>query len=75
MKKRLRKHKLVEPEYNEFEIIEAIYKGKYEKGEIKLEVGHVCPHCMDDYLILINGVEPYSIDHLQCPTCDSTYNL
>lgn len=34
-----------------------------------------CPHCNSDELTLINGNEPYDVDHLQCPTCDSTYTL
>jgi Zn finger protein HypA/HybF involved in hydrogenase expression len=71
MKKKIRKHRLVEPEYNEFEIIEAIYKGRIREGKVKI----LCEHCNSDVLVLINGVEPYSVDHLQCPTCDSTYNL
>ena len=39
------------------------------------KIGDVCPHCEEDKLVLIKGNEPYNIDHLQCPSCDSTYNL
>ena len=72
MKKYVQKHCMV---YNEFEIIETIYREKVEKGLIKLEVGHTCPYCFNNNLDLVEGREPYTIDHLQCPTCDSTYNL
>jgi len=75
MKKRIRKHRLVEPEYNKFEVIVVIYRERVNKGLIKLKVGDVCPHCVEDNLQLAFGVEPYTINHLQCPTCDSTYNL
>ena len=71
MKKRVRKHRLVEPEYNEFEVIEAIIKERLKDGRITRN----CTHCGDGVLEFVNGYQPYTIDHLQCPTCDSTYNL
>ena len=40
-----------------------------------LKVGDVCPHCKDATLDLVKEDFPYNIDHLQCPNCDSTYNL
>jgi transposase-like protein len=33
-----------------------------------------CPHCKKAELCQIMGDEPWTIDHLQCPECDSTYN-
>ena len=33
-----------------------------------------CDHC-NYYLEYIEGCEPYSVGHLQCPNCDSTYVL
>lgn len=71
MKKRIRKHRLVEPEYNEMEVIEAIIKERLKDGRIQRK----CTHCEDGILEFVNGCQPYTIDHLQCPTCDSTYNL
>ena len=35
----------------------------------------ICPHCGGDKLVLIPELEPWYTDHLQCPKCDSTYNL
>lgn len=55
-----------------------------EKNEIK--EGNVCPHCLElvklgyieedeelGVLEFVNGLEPYTVDHLQCSRCDSTY--
>ena len=36
--------------------------------------GDICPHCKKGKLIHIPEVFPYTIDHLQCDKCDSTYN-
>ena len=35
----------------------------------------ICPHCNDDYLELVRGLEPYSVDYFQCCGCDSTYTF
>ena len=71
MKKRIREHKLVEPEYNEFEVVEAIMRERLKDDTIRRN----CNHCNEGVLNYVNGYEPYTIDHLQCPVCDSTYNL
>jgi len=39
------------------------------------KINDLCPHCKKDYLKLTKGNEPYSIDHLTCPDCGSTFNL
>jgi len=44
------------------------------KEKIKPYVGLTCPYCKKGKLIHIPEVFPYTIDHLQCDKCDSTYN-
>jgi len=34
----------------------------------------LCPHCKEADLEEVKGDIPWTIDHLQCPNCDSTYN-
>lgn len=46
------------------------------KNDIKkVKEGDQCPHCKEGKLEIIKGCEPYSIDHLMCDRCDSTYCL
>ena len=33
-----------------------------------------CEHCREGVLEQVKGDAPWSVDHLQCPLCDSTYN-
>jgi transposase-like protein len=35
----------------------------------------LCPHCGLEKVKEVKGDEPYTIDHLICPSCDSTYNI
>ena len=35
----------------------------------------ICPHCKKDNLELSAGDYPYSVEHLICPRCCSTYNI
>jgi hypothetical protein len=41
----------------------------------QLKVGDVCPHCKRGKLELVKEDYPWTTDHLQCDSCDSTYNL
>ena len=34
-----------------------------------------CLHCRSFYLEVVEGDEPYTVAHLQCPDCDSTFVL
>lgn len=43
------------------------------KTYITLMTDSLCPHCKQGNLVSICGVFPYSLDHLQCEKCDSTY--
>ena len=43
---------------------------RYSKLLVKL-----CEHCKEAYLEFIGEDEPYSVAHLACPNCDSTYVL
>jgi CheY-like chemotaxis protein len=44
--------------------------------EKKMEmIGNICPHCNDGVLTLMRENFPYTIDHLSCSSCSSTYNL
>lgn len=40
-----------------------------------MKTGDKCPHCNKGIILLIVGVFPYTIDHLICDHCDSTYCL
>ena len=40
-----------------------------------LKEGMTCLYCERGALVIIGEVYPYSIEHLQCPLCDSTYTL
>jgi len=40
-----------------------------------IKIGDKCPHCKKGILELVKGNEPFTIDHLQCNICDSTFNL
>ena len=35
--------------------------------------GDTCEFCKEDYVVYVAELEPYSPEHLCCPTCDSTY--
>lgn len=40
-----------------------------------MKPGDKCPHCGKGILIIILEDFPYTIDHLMCDQCDSTYCL
>lgn len=44
-------------------------------SDIDKHIGDICPHCKRDSLELVEENEPYTIEHLQCPVCDSTYPI
>jgi uncharacterized protein YbaR (Trm112 family) len=35
----------------------------------------LCPHCKKDHLKYMDADEPWNMEYLQCPNCDSTYNI
>ena len=35
----------------------------------------LCPHCKTGELIVVKADEPWHTEHLQCKSCDSTYNI
>lgn len=37
--------------------------------------GDTCPYCGKAELVVISADEPWNDEHLQCPECDSTYNI
>ena len=37
--------------------------------------GAKCPHCKKGFLVIVDGSYPFNFKYLQCPNCDSTYNL
>jgi hypothetical protein len=40
----------------------------------RAKTGELCPYCKNAKLAEIKGDPPYTVDHLQCPRCDSTFN-
>jgi hypothetical protein len=44
-------------------------------GQKELKVGDDCPFCKKAKVVLVEEYFPWTTDHLQCPKCDSTYNL
>lgn len=41
----------------------------------KVKLNSICPHCKKGKLVKVKGYEPYTIDHLMCELCYSTYNI
>jgi transcription elongation factor Elf1 len=39
------------------------------------QINDICPHCKNKKLQYCYKNEPYTLEHLQCPECDSTYNI
>lgn len=37
--------------------------------------GDLCEFCSKGNLVVVEGRYPYTVRHLQCPLCDSTYCL
>lgn len=35
----------------------------------------VCPYCKEAKLKVIDADPPWTIEHYQCPKCDSTFNI
>jgi hypothetical protein len=40
-----------------------------------MKIGDKCGRCEDGKVELVSGTAPWDPDHLQCPVCDSTYNI
>tara|TARA_R110002153_G_scaffold28881_2_gene88861 strand:+ start:2382 stop:2870 length:489 start_codon:yes stop_codon:yes gene_type:complete len=48
---------------------------KIETTTLNPREGDLCPHCRRDTLEHCVATPPYSVEHLSCPQCDSTYNI
>lgn len=46
-----------------------------KKGKGTVKAGDVCPHCRVGLLEKVKEDQPWYEAHLQCPKCDSTYNI
>lgn len=38
-----------------------------------MKINDVCPYCKNGKLVFVKSCEPYTVPHLQCENCDSTY--
>lgn len=47
----------------------------YENIRYRKSFQITCDHCKKGKLKVIQGNYPYTINHFQCPKCDSTYNI
>lgn len=58
----------------EIEVVKKTYSDylRVQFGEVH---GATCPHCNEGVLQYVRAALPYSLKHLQCNNCDSTYNL
>ena len=48
-------------------------RNKKKIASEKLKKGSICPYCNKDTLVVIPDEEPWSVEHLYCNKCDSTY--